>query len=58
VLALLGALVLTMLLAGCSYDGWVRYPCQNYENWENPECNPPQCRATGVCTKDLINPNE
>jgi len=56
--ALLGALVLTMLLAGCGYDGWVRYPCQNYENWEKPECNPPQCKATGVCTKDLINPNE
>lgn len=31
-----------------------RYPCQDPENWELPECNPPICEATGACTKDLI----
>ena len=41
-------------LSGCGYDGYVRYPCQDFENWDKPECNPPRCEATGVCTKDLL----
>jgi hypothetical protein len=45
---------LAITLSGCSYQGWVRYPCQEYENWEKPECNPPQCIPTGTCTKDII----
>lgn len=44
------------VLTGCGYDGSVRYPCQEFENWEKPECVPPQCEATGVCTKDLLPP--
>jgi len=42
------------LLTSCGYQGWMRYPCQEFKNWENPECNPPQCLAVGQCTKDLI----
>jgi predicted small lipoprotein YifL len=42
------------LLTGCGYQGWMRYPCQEFENWEKPECNPPRCLAVGQCTKDLI----
>lgn len=42
------------LLTSCGYQGWMRYPCQEFENWEAPECNPPQCLAVGQCTKDLI----
>jgi predicted small lipoprotein YifL len=42
------------LLTGCGYQGWMRYPCQEFENWEKPECNPPQCLAVGQCTKDLL----
>lgn len=42
------------VLSGCGYQGWVRYPCQEYENWQAPECNPPQCEALGLCTKDLL----
>jgi hypothetical protein len=46
---------LTVLLSACAqYQGWVRYPCQEFENWEKPECNPPQCIATGTCTKDIL----
>jgi len=41
-------------LTGCGYQGWMRYPCQEFENWEKPECNPPQCLAVGQCTKDLL----
>jgi hypothetical protein len=56
--ALIGAAVGSLLLSGCGYDGWVRYPCQVYENWEKPECTTPQCEVTGTCTKDLITIDE
>jgi hypothetical protein len=52
--ALIGAAVGTMLLSGCGYQGWVRYPCQEYENWEKAECQPPECESLGLCTKDLF----
>ena len=42
------------LLTGCGYQGWMRYPCQEFKNWEKPECNPPQCIPTGTCTKDTL----
>ena len=45
---------LAVTLSGCGYQGWVRYPCQSYENWDKPECNPPQCISTGTCTENLI----
>jgi len=47
-------LCLCLMLTGCGYDGWVRYPCQEPKNWETAECNPPICEATGTCTKDLL----
>ena len=50
--ALLSGLILG--LSACGYDGWVRYPCQQHENWENEECQKPQCKVTGTCTEDLI----
>jgi hypothetical protein len=35
-------LSLSIGLSACGqYDGWVRYPCQEFENWQKPECNPP-----------------
>ena len=49
-------LLTAITLSSCAYDGTVRYPCQEFENWEKPECNPPQCEATGTCTKDLLPP--
>ena len=48
------ALILSLSLAGCGYQGWVRYPCQEFENWESPECQKPQCKVTGTCTEDVI----
>lgn len=47
-------LLIGLSLTGCTYDGWVRYPCQEFENWEKPECNPPQCEVTGTCSDDLL----
>jgi len=51
---LIGLVLIASTLSGCGYQGWMRYPCQEFENWQNPECNPPQCLAVGQCTKDLI----
>jgi hypothetical protein len=31
-----------------------RYECQDPANWGTPECEPPLCKAAGVCTEDLI----
>ena len=52
----IGALFLT----GCGYDGHYRYECQDPENWQAPECNPPLCEGDGMCTETLLgfNPNE
>ena len=45
---------LALSTSACGYQGWVRYPCQEFENWEKPECNPPECESLGLCTKDLL----
>ena len=50
----IACLLIALNLTGCGYQGWVRYPCQQYENWQKPECQPPQCEAIGQCTKDLL----
>jgi hypothetical protein len=55
--ALIGAMLGMLLLSGCSYQGWVRYECQEYENWNNPECKPPRCEVLGICSKDLLPEN-
>lgn len=31
-----------------------RYECQDPVNWGTPECEPPICKAAGLCTEDLI----
>jgi len=47
-------LISALLLASCGYNGSFRYECQDPQNWEKTECNPPVCEASGTCTKDLI----
>jgi hypothetical protein len=45
------------LLTGCGkYDfkEVYRYPCQDPANWNTPECQPPNCEAFGICTKDVM----
>ena len=51
-IALSGLLMLS--LTSCGYQGSYRYPCQDPANWNNAECNPPICEASGTCTKDVI----
>ena len=45
---------LVCMFSACGYDGQYRYPCQNPDNWQNEECNPPICKADGTCTEYLI----
>jgi predicted small lipoprotein YifL len=50
-LVLLAAVI---LLAGCGYDGSIRYPCQEVENWKEQMCQSPYCDVTGTCPRDLL----
>jgi hypothetical protein len=43
-----------VLLVGC--QDRFRYPCQNPDNWQNVECKPPICTATGTCPEQLVKP--
>jgi hypothetical protein len=46
-----------LLLTGCGkYDfkEVYRYPCQDPTNWDTPDCQPPNCEAFGICTKDVM----
>ena len=51
---LVGLLLLSVTLTSCGYQGWIRYECQEYANWENPECKAPECKVTGTCTADIL----
>lgn len=53
-ISIISASILAITLSGCGYDGHYRYPCQDPENWETAECQPPVCEATGTCTSDLL----
>lgn len=47
------ALVLGVVFVFTAEDVY-RYACQDPTNWESPDCQPPLCEASGMCTKDLI----
>ena len=47
-------LVSLLTLASCGYDGKYRYACQDPENWGKKECEPPECKVDGACTKTLL----
>jgi len=46
--------IILIAVSACGYDGGYRYSCQDPENWENPECNPPICNVDGNCTEILL----
>jgi hypothetical protein len=46
--------ILIFLLTSCGYDGSYRYSCQDPENWETKECEPPICLVNGDCTETLL----
>ena len=43
-----------LILSACGYDGSYRYSCQDPQNWEAEECNPPLCKVDGACTETLL----
>jgi hypothetical protein len=51
-----GLSILLVLLVGC--EDRFRYPCQNPANWNNTECKPPICTATGTCPEQLVKPEQ
>jgi len=56
-LPLLAVTVLALTLTSCgkyTFEDIYRYPCQDPANWESPDCQPPNCEAYGVCTKDVM----
>ncbi len=48
--------IMVLGLASCDSLNRLRYPCQEFSNWAKPECNPPECKAEGLCTEDLFPP--
>jgi hypothetical protein len=46
--------ILMLVTAGCGYQGKYRYECQDPENWETPECNPPICLVDNMCTETIL----
>ena len=51
-------LLLFMLVALIACEDRFRYKCQNPVNWENAECKPPICTATGTCPDQLVTPEK
>ena len=47
----LAFIAIALLLVGC--EDRYRYPCQDPENKDNPECNRPACEADGFCYDKL-----
>jgi predicted small lipoprotein YifL len=54
VLIALAASAAILSLSGCGYQGGYRYPCQDPANWGAKECVPPECKALGLCTNDIL----
>lgn len=48
--------VICVMLAGC--EDRFRYACQDPQNWNNAECKPPICTATGTCPDQLVKPEQ
>ena len=48
------SLLCVILLAGCT-DSY-RYPCQNPDKFDLPECQKPRCLFTQTCPEYLVAP--
>jgi len=49
-------LIVLVMLSAC--EDRFRYPCQDPQNWQNTECKPPICTATGTCPEQLVKPEQ
>ena len=48
------AAVVLLAATGCGYDGDYRYPCQDPDEWDSPDCQSPRCDVWGACPEDLV----
>lgn len=46
--------IMLIVVSACGYDGHYRYSCQDPDNWDSKECEPPACEVDGNCTKTLL----
>ena len=53
---IMSTLSMCLVLNGCG-DRF-RYPCQDPANWDNADCKPPICTATGTCPDDVRLPEK
>jgi hypothetical protein len=51
---LLVLLIVVVMVTGCEEFNTVRYPCQQYENWNTADCTLPKCKIFDYCTEDLF----
>ena len=57
ILSLLAVIAASLALSSCGkYDfkEIYRYPCQDPANFGTPDCEPPACKASGMCTSDVL----
>ena len=47
-------IIVLALLAGCEEK--YRYPCQNPDNFQKPECQKPKCLFTQMCPEYMVAP--
>jgi hypothetical protein len=53
---IIAAVSFIVLLAGCSQQ--FRYPCQDPENWDKPECKLPICEVNRDCPQHIFEGND
>jgi hypothetical protein len=46
------AVFLVVALTGC--EQYFRYPCQNPDNWEKPQCQKPLCEVNRDCPEHIF----
>lgn len=47
------AITLPVFIAFLSHDRF-RYPCQDPNNWNTPQCTPPACEVTQTCPEHVF----
>jgi hypothetical protein len=50
----LGLLILLPIALAYFSGDRFRYPCQNPDNWETPQCQKPRCDVTRTCPEHVF----
>lgn len=51
---ILAIMLVSFLLAGCGDLQRYRYPCQDHNNWDKPECQKPLCEIHRECPEHIF----